>query len=798
MKKAFDQTVRDLKREVNKVVLKVPAIEQKILDATSNEPWGPHGSLLADIAQATRNHAEFQIIMSVIWKRINDTGKNWRHVYKGLIVLDYLVAHGSERVIDEIREHSYQIATLSDFQYISSSGRDEGIALVNDKERIQEVRQKAHANRDKYRGTISTGGMHHSGSYSGSGSYGDQYDDDQYHGSYGNREDHRNGYGKDKDSGYRDDDRYGRRDSYGRDGDRYGRDGDRYGRDADDYRGNRGNDDYQFGSRNRNVDRDKGRSFDDDDRYSPRSGGGKMDGPSHEDRQLEHKFSEQNLGAPLPMKKLDGGAGQAPIAKIPPAAPKASPAENINLSQAPVVSTESHTQKEEDAFDEFDPRGSTTAAVPAEAGFGTDFFGLSGVESISSLALVPVTAPTTSEVHLPNSSDSGQNLPLPFNGFSQPGENPFGEPPFKAIPQDGNAPAQQQNNLSATPFPFPSESPSLQPSLAVGDSLSTPLSNPVNGHVPSTASEILPSGLASLQPNAVTVENLNPYSGSTYATPSQVYPPAPSGGAQPIPANILSHPAPFGLAAPQAYPSGFLPQTGLPSGINSLQSPYAFSPQGFTAAAPVPQSFPQSHFSQQGQSVPVATQATPAPTATFFHGGVLSSVGASQPDALVQTVPPAKSVQSKDKFETKSTVWADTLNRGLVDLNISGPKTNPLADIGVDFESINRKEKRKEKATVTPVSTTTMGKAMGSGSGIGRAGVVGLAPLQTPLLVLAWGWGWYQSTHGMGMGMGMNMGVGAGAQPPGGMPSGQAMRGMGYNPMAGMGGYGSQQYGGYR
>lgn len=27
----------------------------QILDATSNEPWGPHGSLLADIAQATRN-----------------------------------------------------------------------------------------------------------------------------------------------------------------------------------------------------------------------------------------------------------------------------------------------------------------------------------------------------------------------------------------------------------------------------------------------------------------------------------------------------------------------------------------------------------------------------------------------------------------------------------------------------------------------------------------------------------------------------------------------------------------------
>jgi hypothetical protein len=117
MKKVFNQTVRDIKREVNKNVLKVPRIEQKILDATSNEPWGPHGSLLADIAQATHNYHEYQMIMNIVWKRINDTGKNWRHVYKGLIVLDYLVAHGTERVIDDIREHAYQISVMLSTQF---------------------------------------------------------------------------------------------------------------------------------------------------------------------------------------------------------------------------------------------------------------------------------------------------------------------------------------------------------------------------------------------------------------------------------------------------------------------------------------------------------------------------------------------------------------------------------------------------------------------------------------------------------------------------------------------------------
>lgn len=30
--------------------------------------------------------------------------------FQGLTVLEYLVAHGSERVIDDIREHAYQIS----------------------------------------------------------------------------------------------------------------------------------------------------------------------------------------------------------------------------------------------------------------------------------------------------------------------------------------------------------------------------------------------------------------------------------------------------------------------------------------------------------------------------------------------------------------------------------------------------------------------------------------------------------------------------------------------------------------
>ena len=34
----------------------------------------------------------------MIWKRINDSGKNWRHVYKALVLLEYLIKTGSEKV----------------------------------------------------------------------------------------------------------------------------------------------------------------------------------------------------------------------------------------------------------------------------------------------------------------------------------------------------------------------------------------------------------------------------------------------------------------------------------------------------------------------------------------------------------------------------------------------------------------------------------------------------------------------------------------------------------------------------
>lgn len=74
-------------------------LQVKVREATSNDHWGPSSSLMSEIADLTYNVVAFTEIMQMIWKRLNDSGKNWRHVYKALSLLEYLIKTGSDKVI---------------------------------------------------------------------------------------------------------------------------------------------------------------------------------------------------------------------------------------------------------------------------------------------------------------------------------------------------------------------------------------------------------------------------------------------------------------------------------------------------------------------------------------------------------------------------------------------------------------------------------------------------------------------------------------------------------------------------
>lgn len=64
--------------------------------------------------------------MDMLDKRLNDRGKNWRHVLKSLKVLDYCLHEGSELVVTWARKNIYIIKTLREFQHIDEDGRDVG------------------------------------------------------------------------------------------------------------------------------------------------------------------------------------------------------------------------------------------------------------------------------------------------------------------------------------------------------------------------------------------------------------------------------------------------------------------------------------------------------------------------------------------------------------------------------------------------------------------------------------------------------------------------------------------------
>ncbi|KAJ3601270.1 hypothetical protein NHX12_032243 [Muraenolepis orangiensis] len=157
-----------LRRQVKNMVNNYSEAEIKVREATSNDPWGPPSTLMSEIADLTFNVVAFTEVMGMIWKRLNDHGKNWRHVYKALTLLDYLVKTGSERVAQQCRENIFTVQTLRDFQFTDRDGRDQGVnvrekakqlvGLIRDEEKLKQERSQALKTKERMaRGAASMG-----------------------------------------------------------------------------------------------------------------------------------------------------------------------------------------------------------------------------------------------------------------------------------------------------------------------------------------------------------------------------------------------------------------------------------------------------------------------------------------------------------------------------------------------------------------------------------------------------------------------------------------------------------------
>lgn len=139
--------------------------------------------MTSELILMSYNRLQFTEIIEMLDKRLNDTGKNWRHVFKvcfsasdhvpfphhflcplqALSVLDYCLRAGSEQVVAYARTNAYVIKTLREFQYIDQDMVDQGANvrnvaknihnLLQDPDKLREARANRNNMKDRMTGS---------------------------------------------------------------------------------------------------------------------------------------------------------------------------------------------------------------------------------------------------------------------------------------------------------------------------------------------------------------------------------------------------------------------------------------------------------------------------------------------------------------------------------------------------------------------------------------------------------------------------------------------------------------------
>ncbi|CAE6096796.1 unnamed protein product [Arabidopsis arenosa] len=460
------------------------------------------------------------MVMSVLWTRLSETGKDWRYVYKALAVVDYLISNGSERAVDEIIEHTYQISSLTSFEYVEPNGKDVGInvrkkaenivALLNNKEKISEIRDKAIANRNKYVGLSSTGITYKSGS---SASFG---------GSFQSGSSNYDSY-KDRDS---------REDK----------------------------NDYESFQKSRR-------------------------GVKSEEQSYTSKKSFSRYGS-TDHDNLSSGKKSPDSAK-----------HSSYVSAAP--------SNNDDDFDDFDPRGTSSNKPSTGSANKVDLFGGDLIGDLLD------SGPT--ETSSTNNNENFQEADL------------FADAAFvSASAQGAEFGSQTQKEVDL----FSASEPSVTVSSAP----------PTVDLFASSESVASPEAKISKPESMATPNIVDPFAA--------------------VPMDNFDGSDPFGA------------------------------------------------FTSHSASVSTGPQ---APT---VHG---SATNTTSPMSLADSKP--QHLQKKDPFQVKSGIWADSLSRGLIDLNITAPKKASLADVGVVGDLSN------DEGNKASAASYYSGWSMGAGSGLGKTGL---------------------------------------------------------------------------
>lgn len=169
-------------------------VEARVYEVLSHKNWGSSSTLMNEIARDTYDYDKCKsfsnlkllqcilrtfhshvlsfysyfilvpLITSIMWDSMeNQRPAAWRVVFKGLTLLEHLVKNGSERCVDDARNHSHALRNLHQFNYYEGTV-DRGLGvrekskqlveILSDDERIREERQKAKKLREKFGGNL--------------------------------------------------------------------------------------------------------------------------------------------------------------------------------------------------------------------------------------------------------------------------------------------------------------------------------------------------------------------------------------------------------------------------------------------------------------------------------------------------------------------------------------------------------------------------------------------------------------------------------------------------------------------
>lgn len=138
-------------------------VEILVLEATNNDPELIAPCLLRSLAVQSFLEGSREKIINVLLHQMEMEQTRWRKVYKSLVVLEYLLKHGSEHMYDLTLPHHAFLSHYLDFEHLDTELKDRGVNvrrkvrgvldLLDDVNVLRQERKQALEIQDRYVGS---------------------------------------------------------------------------------------------------------------------------------------------------------------------------------------------------------------------------------------------------------------------------------------------------------------------------------------------------------------------------------------------------------------------------------------------------------------------------------------------------------------------------------------------------------------------------------------------------------------------------------------------------------------------